>query len=184
MSIDTFITLIIIAYLKSFQIKNDKNSNKIETMDLTLSCCLKVTVLKTVSPSLRWLLLTVWVVLSHFFVHVCSLHLYQWSYILLLLKILNCVTDISRWLIEISFLVMPNCDDKHLASSKWSLGQEDPLEKEMATHSSTLAWKIPWMEEPGGLQSMMPQSRTWLSDFTFTSHFFQWSKWRWSPSSV
>ena len=35
-----------------------------------------------------------------------------------------------------------------------SLGQEDPLEKEMATHSSTLAWKIPWMEEPGRLQSM------------------------------
>ena len=35
-----------------------------------------------------------------------------------------------------------------------SLGQEDPLEKEMATYSSTLAWKIPWMEEPGGLQSM------------------------------
>ena len=35
-----------------------------------------------------------------------------------------------------------------------SLGQEDPLEKEMATHSSILAWKIPWIEEPGGLQSM------------------------------
>ena len=35
-----------------------------------------------------------------------------------------------------------------------SLGQEDPLEKEMAPHSSTLAWKIPWMEEPGSLQSM------------------------------
>ena len=35
-----------------------------------------------------------------------------------------------------------------------SLGQEDPLEKEMATHSSTLAWKIPWKEEPGRLQSM------------------------------
>ena len=35
-----------------------------------------------------------------------------------------------------------------------SLGREDPLEKEMATHSSILAWKIPWMEEPGGLQSM------------------------------
>ena len=34
-----------------------------------------------------------------------------------------------------------------------SLSQEDPLEKEMATHSSTLAWKIPWTEEPGGLQS-------------------------------
>ena len=38
-----------------------------------------------------------------------------------------------------------------------SLGQEDPLEKEMATHSSTLACKIPWMEEPGGLQSMGSQ---------------------------
>ena len=38
-----------------------------------------------------------------------------------------------------------------------SLGREDPLEKEMATHSSTLAWKIPWMEEPGGLQSMDSQ---------------------------
>ena len=35
-----------------------------------------------------------------------------------------------------------------------SLGREDPLEKEMATHSSTLAWKIPWTEEPGRLQFM------------------------------
>ena len=35
-----------------------------------------------------------------------------------------------------------------------SLSQEDPLEKEMATHSSILVWKIPWVEEPGGLQSM------------------------------
>ena len=35
-----------------------------------------------------------------------------------------------------------------------SLGQEDPLEKEMATHSSILAWEIPWTEEPGGLQTM------------------------------
>ena len=39
----------------------------------------------------------------------------------------------------------------------WSLGQEDPLEKEMDTHSSILAWKIPWTEEPGGLQSMKSQ---------------------------
>ena len=39
---------------------------------------------------------------------------------------------------------------------KWvqSLGQEDPLEKEMKTHSNILAWRIPWTEEPGGLQSM------------------------------
>ena len=38
-----------------------------------------------------------------------------------------------------------------------SLGWEDPLEKEMAPHSSTLAWKIPWTEEPGKLQSMRSQ---------------------------
>ena len=38
-----------------------------------------------------------------------------------------------------------------------SLGQEDPLEKEMATHCSILAWEIPWTEEPGGLQSMGSQ---------------------------
>ena len=46
-----------------------------------------------------------------------------------------------------------------------SLRREDLLEKEMATHSSILAWKIPWMEEPGRLQSMGSQSRTQLSDF-------------------
>ena len=50
-----------------------------------------------------------------------------------------------------------------------SLGQEDPLEKEMATHSSTVAWKIPWMEEPDGLQSQGSQSWTQLSDFAFLS---------------
>ena len=41
-----------------------------------------------------------------------------------------------------------------------SLGQEDPLEKEMATHSSILAWRIPWTEELGRLQSMGLQSQT------------------------
>ena len=44
-------------------------------------------------------------------------------------------------------------------SGIWSLGQEDPLEEEMATHSSILAWKIPWREEPGGLQSQESQRR-------------------------
>ena len=38
-----------------------------------------------------------------------------------------------------------------------SLGQEDPLEESMATHSSLLSWRIPWTEEPGGLQSIDPQ---------------------------
>ena len=46
-----------------------------------------------------------------------------------------------------------------------SLGREDPLEKEMETHSSILAWEIPWTEEPGGLQSMGSlKSQTRLSD--------------------
>ena len=50
------------------------------------------------------------------------------------------------------------------------LGGEDPMEKGVATHSSTLAWRIPWTEEPGGLQSTdgVPKSWTRLSDFTFT----------------
>ena len=44
-----------------------------------------------------------------------------------------------------------------------SVSQEDPLEEERATHSSTLAWRIPWMEEPGGLQSTgLPESDTTL----------------------
>ena len=47
-----------------------------------------------------------------------------------------------------------------------SLGQEDPPEKEVETHSNTLAWKIPWMEEPGRLQSIGSQSHIQLSNFT------------------
>ena len=50
------------------------------------------------------------------------------------------------------------------------LGREDPLEKEMAIHSSTLTWKIPWTEEPDKIQSMGSQSQTRLSDFT-SLHF-------------
>ena len=49
-----------------------------------------------------------------------------------------------------------------------SLGREDPLEKEMATHSSILAWKIPWAEEPGGLQSTVGGKE---SDTTKRLHF-------------
>ena len=47
-----------------------------------------------------------------------------------------------------------------------SLGQEDPLAKEMASHSSTLAWRSPWMEESGKVQSMGWQKATRLSNFT------------------
>ena len=43
-------------------------------------------------------------------------------------------------------------------------GSEDPLEKEMATYWSILAWENPWIEEPGGLESTESQSQIWLSD--------------------
>ena len=47
-----------------------------------------------------------------------------------------------------------------------ALSREDPLEEEMAPHSSFLAWEIPWTEEPGGLQALGSQSRTQLSTHT------------------
>ena len=61
------------------------------------------------------------------------------------------------------------------------LAREDPLEKEMAIHSSTLAWKVPWTEEPGGPQSM---GSLRLSNFTFTVHFHALEKEMATHSSV
>ena len=68
---------------------------------------------------------------------------------------------------------MVKCLPTMLETQVQSLGREDALEKEMATHSSTLAWKIPRTEEPGRLQStdlqrVGPKSQIRLSDFTFT----------------
>ena len=68
------------------------------------------------------------------------------------------------------------------------LGWEDPLEKGTATHSSILAWRIPWTEEPGRLQSIGSQSQTGLSDFhfyfpevrLFSKTFFLMSEQTWS----
>ena len=66
---------------------------------------------------------------------------------------------------------------KHLPAMQetrvWSLDWEDPLEKETATHSSTLAWKIPWPEEPGRLHTVhgVTKSQTQLSNFTFFLSF-------------
>ena len=54
----------------------------------------------------------------------------------------------------------------------------------MALHSSALAWKIPWMEEPGRLQSMRSQSWTRLRDFSFTFHFYALEKEMATHSSV
>ena len=64
----------------------------------------------------------------------------------------------ARFFIFLSFHFLVAQTVKHLPAT-WetrvqSLGREDPLEKEMANHSSTLAWKIPWTEEPDRLQSM------------------------------
>ena len=58
----------------------------------------------------------------------------------------------------------------------WSLGQEDYLEKEKAAHSSILVWRIPWTEEPGGLQSMGSQTagHDWATN-TFTFHFLSFT---------
>ena len=53
-----------------------------------------------------------------------------------------------------------------------ALGWEDPLEKEMAIHSSTIAWKIPWTEEPGRLVYGVTKSRTLLRDFTSHMPFY------------
>ena len=66
--------------------------------------------------------------------------------------------SISIWLV-VNTLVAQMVKRLPTTRETWvpSLGQEDPLEKEMATHSRVLAWRIPWMEEPGGLQSMGSQ---------------------------
>ena len=56
----------------------------------------------------------------------------------------------------------------------WSLGQEDPLEQEMATHSRILAWKNPWTEEPGRLQSMglLIVGHDWATDWAYTQLYW------------
>ena len=59
---------------------------------------------------------------------------------------------------------------QHILPSNFTPKYISKMEKEMATHSSTLAWKIPWMEEPSRLQSMGSQSQTRLNNFTFTFH--------------
>ena len=59
----------------------------------------------------------------------------------------------------------PPANAGHVTDAGSTLGQEDPLEEEMATHSSIRAWQIPWTEEPGGLQSTESQkSQTQLSN--------------------
>ena len=75
-------------------------------------------------------------------------------------------------------------DGKASAYNAGDLGREDPVEKEMAPHPSILAWKIPWTEEPGGLQSMGLLRVGQLSNFTFTFHFHALEKKRHSSVLV
>ena len=82
-----------------------------------------------------------------------------YSYIVLLIYVNESIYLLGK----LHFFDFPGgSDGKASVPTVWethvrSLGREDPLEKEMATHSSTLAWKIPWMEEHGRLQSMGSQ---------------------------
>ena len=66
----------------------------------------------------------------------------------------------------------------------WSLGQEDPLEKEMATHSSILAWKIPWTEEPGELQCMRLQRVGHKTNTHTHTHTEDWVSSSMSPQKL
>ena len=65
----------------------------------------------------------------------------------------------------------------------WSLGKKDPLEKELANHCRTLAWKIPWIEEPSRLQSMGSQRvRDWATSLSLFT-FMHWRR-KWQPTPV
>ena len=94
----------------------------------------------------------------------------------------RCELSFSLWLFLPSgiFLVAQMVKNLPAMQETWvrSLGQEDPLEKGMATHSTILAWRIPWTEEPGGLQSMRSQRvrHDWTTD-TFTLYMFLWCRW-------
>ena len=74
------------------------------------------------------------------------------------------------------------------AQETWiqSLGQEDPLEEETATHSSIIIWEIPWTDEPGRLQSMGSQSQIQLSTIleqtTLSQHLATYHEWSWPHS--
>ena len=79
------------------------------------------------------------------------------------------LVSITSYLSSIFVAQKVKCLPSMQETQVWSLGWEDPLEKEMATHSSTLAWKIPWTEEPSRLQSMGSQSgHDWTTSLHFT----------------
>ena len=92
----------------------------------------------------------------------------RWSKYLILRDLKIVATSIFV-IIFVNWWLITNWKDKFICGVFINTYAE-LLEKAMAPHSSTLAWKIPRMEEPGGLQSMISRSWTWLSNFTFTFH--------------
>ena len=76
-------------------------------------------------------------------------------FLLLLSRFSLCLGDLTIWLSLVAQMVknLPAVQETWV----WSLSWEDPLENRMATHSSIIAWRIPWTEEPGGLHSMRSQ---------------------------
>ena len=97
----------------------------------------------------------------------CSLQVESWN-----VRLFAVATSISR-----DSLVAQMVKRLPVMRETWvrSLGRDDPLEKEMATHSSILAWKIPWTEEPGRLQSMGLQRvrHDWATELNI--NIYQWN---------
>ena len=91
---------------------------------------------------------------------------------LLCLKFLTYIISLNTTIHQVAQMV--KCLPAMQKTWVWSLGREDPLEKEMVTHSSTLAWKIPWTEEPGRLQSMWLQrvGHNWATSLLLS--FISW----------
>ena len=79
----------------------------------------------------------------------------------------DCYFDLEGFLLAQTVKSLPAVQETQVLS----VGQEGPLEKEMATHSSILAWKIPWTEEPGRLQALQRVRHYWVTiTFTFCFH--------------
>ena len=96
------------------------------------------------------------------------LQLWLWWWFLGAYVCQSSLCTLNLYGLSITASLMPQTAKKLPAMQEirvWSLDQEDPLEKGMATHSSILAWRIPRTEDPGGLKSMgLTKSRTWLND--------------------
>ena len=120
--------------------------------------------------------------IAHFFLVLNNIPLSVYITVYLTIHLLNDILVTWASLVAQRLKPLPSMRETWVRS----LGREDALEKEMATHSSILAWRIPWTEEPGGLHTVhrVTKSRTQLSDFTFTFCFHALEKEMATHSSV